>query len=72
MYHFPPGDRYKNLRLGPGEFNYGFWGQECGPEKDHTWKQIHKYMEDAVSMNTSTLFRSTAIELEELFDIIMI
>ena len=45
--------RYENLKVGPtGEFNYGFWGQECGPEKDPSPKRIHKYMEDAVSVNT--------------------
>lgn len=33
-------------------YNYGFWGQECGPEYDPTWEQIHKYMEDAISLNT--------------------
>lgn len=34
------------------EYNYGFWGQECGPEKDDTDEQIYKYMEDAISVNT--------------------
>lgn len=38
--------------MGEGaEFNYGFWGQECGPEKDPSRNQIHKYMQDAVSAN---------------------
>jgi hypothetical protein len=36
-----------------GEFNFGFWGQECGPEKDTTAEREHKYMEDAISVNTS-------------------
>ena len=35
-----------------GEFNYGFWGAEAGQQFDPTTKQIHKYMEDAVSVNT--------------------
>eukprot|EP01036_Dinobryon_divergens_P023593 gene23593-31955_t len=43
---------YENIHLGEGaEFNYGFWGQECGPEKDPSKYQIHKYMQDAVSVN---------------------
>lgn len=32
-----------------GSFNSGFWGQECGPEKA---ERVHKYMEDAISVNT--------------------
>jgi hypothetical protein len=35
-----------------GRFNYGFWGQECGPEKDFTTERRYKYMEDAISVNT--------------------
>ncbi|RYY87744.1 hypothetical protein EON63_03565 [archaeon] len=34
------------------DYNYGFWGQECGPEHDPTPGHIHKYMEDAISANT--------------------
>lgn len=45
--------RYKDLQLGPsGELNYGFWGQECGPEFDASPGHVHKYMEDAISVNT--------------------
>jgi hypothetical protein len=36
-----------------GDYNYGFWGQDCGPEKDFTPQKIHKYFEDAISVNTS-------------------
>jgi hypothetical protein len=44
---------YNDLRIGDGgEYNYGFWGQECGPEKDYTPERIHKYMQDAISINT--------------------
>jgi hypothetical protein len=44
--------RYNDLKVGRGEFNYGFWGQECGPVKDPTPGRLHKYMEDAISVNT--------------------
>lgn len=45
--------RYKGLQVGEdGEFNWGFWGQECGPETDNTPERVHKYMEDAISVNT--------------------
>jgi len=46
---------YKDLRIGPstkGEYNYWFWGQECGPEIDRSYGHVHKYMEDAISLNT--------------------
>jgi len=43
---------YDDVKLGNGvEFNYGFWGQECGPERDPSVNKIHKYMEDAISAN---------------------
>lgn len=36
-----------------GQFNDGFWGQECGPEHDNTPPpQLHKWMEDAISLNS--------------------
>lgn len=42
---------YDGVRIGErGSFNDGFWGQECGPEVDPTTH--HKYMEDAISVNT--------------------
>jgi len=45
---------YDGIRMSDaGEFNYGFWGQECGPEIDETKEKIHKYMEDAISVNTN-------------------
>lgn len=45
---------YKNVTMGAGaEFNWGFWGQECGPEKDTSTRKIHKYMQDAISANRS-------------------
>ena len=46
---------YENLKVpNPNSsYNYGFWGQECGPEYDSSWEQIHKYMEDAISINTN-------------------
>ena len=34
------------------DYNYGFWGQECGPVIDTTPERIYKYMEDAISVNT--------------------
>eukprot|EP01031_Cornospumella_fuschlensis_P026553 gene26553-32090_t len=44
---------YDGLFMGPDtDYNYGFWGQECGPEHDPTPGHIHKYMEDAISGNT--------------------
>ena len=44
---------YSDVTMNPGgEFNYGFWGAEAGQQFDPTTKQIHKYMEDAVSVNT--------------------
>ena len=47
-------DRYDGLSVGEnGKFNSGFWGQECGPEKDETVEKVHKYMEDAISVNSS-------------------
>ena len=50
--------RYENLRVGKnGTFNYGFWGQECGPEYDTTEEKIHKYMQDAISVNTGNAER---------------
>jgi hypothetical protein len=45
---------YEDLKVGEhGAFNSGFWGQMCGPEKDTSVGQIHKYMEDALSVNTA-------------------
>lgn len=45
--------RYDGLRVGEGgDLNYWFWGQECGQEFDYTAEKIHKYMEDAISINT--------------------
>lgn len=35
-----------------GRYNTGYWGQECGPEKDPTPERRFKYMEDALSVNT--------------------
>ena len=35
-----------------GKYNDGFWGQECGPEKDPTPEKRYKYIEDAISVNT--------------------
>jgi len=44
---------YSDLTIGnTSDYNYWFWGQECGPEIDKTTQKIHKYMEDAVSVNT--------------------
>jgi hypothetical protein len=44
---------YEDLKIGKnGSFNSGFWGSECGPETDTTSSKIHKYMEDAISVNT--------------------
>lgn len=44
---------YEGIEHTPrGEFNDGFWGQECGPELDRTPGSIHKYMEDAISLNS--------------------
>ena len=45
--------RYDDVTIGKnGKFNSGFWGQECGPEHDYTPQRWHKYMEDAISVNT--------------------
>ncbi len=45
---------YKDLKIGAtGQYNYGFWGQECGPETDNTPRKVHKYWEDAISVNTN-------------------
>lgn len=42
---------YSNLSLGnTSSLNEWFWGAECGPERDPTGR--HKYLEDAVSVNT--------------------
>ena len=44
---------YTDVTMSPGgEFNDGFWGAEAGGEYDPTKQQIHKYMEDAISVNT--------------------
>ena len=44
---------YGGLRFGTGgEYNEGFWGQECGPVVDDSPERVHKYMEDAISANT--------------------
>ncbi len=44
---------YEGIEHTPrGAFNDGFWGQECGPEVDQTPDSIHKYMEDAISVNS--------------------
>lgn len=49
---------YDDLYLSENsDYNFGFWGQECGPEKDFTPNRIHKYMEDAISANTSIFFK---------------
>jgi hypothetical protein len=46
--------RYKNLSMASGtQYNYGFWGQMCGPAFDDTPSQAYKYPEDAISVNTS-------------------
>lgn len=48
---------YNGLYLSKNsDYNYGFWGQECGPEIDNTPNRIHKYMEDAISANTCKLY----------------
>jgi hypothetical protein len=48
--------RYEGLKVGSkGKLNSGFWGQECGPEIDETPGRLHKYMEDAISVNTGWL-----------------
>lgn len=44
--------RYNDIKSGGGEFNYEFWGQECGPVHDEAFGNVHKYMEDAISVNT--------------------
>lgn len=45
---------YRDLYYDPkrSELNYGFWGQECGPVVDTTVNRIHKYQQDAISVNT--------------------
>ena len=44
---------YDGIRMSSeSKFNSGFWGQECGPEKDPTPEKRFKYMEDALSVNT--------------------
>eukprot|EP00598_Pedospumella_elongata_P002282 CAMPEP_0184971486 /NCGR_PEP_ID=MMETSP1098-20130426/3712_1 /TAXON_ID=89044 /ORGANISM="Spumella elongata, Strain CCAP 955/1" /LENGTH=503 /DNA_ID=CAMNT_0027493617 /DNA_START=31 /DNA_END=1542 /DNA_ORIENTATION=- len=44
---------YDDIEVGKhGKFNSGFWGQECGPEHDPSLERRHKYMEDAISVNT--------------------
>jgi len=49
---------YRDLVIGEGgvkgeaEFNWGFWGQMCGPEYDASKEQLRKYQEDAISVNT--------------------
>jgi hypothetical protein len=35
------------------EFNFGFWGQWCGPEVDDSVDQKRKYLQDAISVNTN-------------------
>ncbi len=45
---------YRNISMSAeSEFNYWFWGQTCGPVHDPSPQQKHKYMEDAISVNTS-------------------
>lgn len=47
---------YEHLYLGPQtHLNEGFWGQEAGPVEDKTPDRIYKYLEDAISANTSKL-----------------
>lgn len=44
---------YDGLRIGDNdnsEYNWGFWGQECGPDKIKDPR--YKYMQDALSLNT--------------------
>jgi hypothetical protein len=44
---------YQDLSLShKSDYNYGFWGQMCGPVIDETPNQIYKYMQDAISANT--------------------
>eukprot|EP01038_Epipyxis_sp_PR26KG_P013556 gene13556-18192_t len=44
---------YNDIKMGEqSDYNYGFWGQECGPEKDYTVGKIQKYMQDAISVNS--------------------
>ena len=56
---------YDGLRCGDGEFNWGFWGQMCGPEKDDTQEHIYKYQQDALSMNTK--LSKTHFEQQHIF-----
>mmetsp|Transcript_9882 Transcript_9882/g.16405 ORF Transcript_9882/g.16405 Transcript_9882/m.16405 type:complete len:414 (+) Transcript_9882:553-1794(+) len=35
------------------EFNFGFWGQWCGPEVDDSFDHRRKYLQDAISVNTN-------------------
>ena len=44
---------YKDLQMSDSsEFNYGFWGQMCGPEVDNSVHHKYKYRQDAISVNT--------------------
>jgi hypothetical protein len=47
--------RYADIGMSArGELNFGFWGEECGPEVDLTPEKRSKYMEDAISVNTGS------------------
>jgi beta-glucan synthesis-associated protein KRE6 len=35
------------------DFNFGFWGQWCGPEVDNSIDHKRKYLQDAISVNTN-------------------
>ena len=57
---------YDGLRMGPNsEFNDGFWGQECGPVYDGTKDRVHKYQEDAISVNT--VLQNTHFERSHIY-----
>ncbi len=51
-----------------GKYNSGYWGQECGPEKDPTPERRYKYMEDAISVNTGILISQSILNSSELED----
>eukprot|EP00600_Ochromonadales_sp_CCMP1393_P003710 CAMPEP_0174993998 /NCGR_PEP_ID=MMETSP0004_2-20121128/23383_1 /TAXON_ID=420556 /ORGANISM="Ochromonas sp., Strain CCMP1393" /LENGTH=562 /DNA_ID=CAMNT_0016248169 /DNA_START=58 /DNA_END=1746 /DNA_ORIENTATION=- len=57
---------YKDITMNESAaFNYGFWGQECGPEVDPSVGKIRKYMEDAISVNMN--LRPTHFESQHVY-----
>lgn len=57
---------YEGIKMSSkSSFNDGFWGQECGPVIDNSVGRVHKYMEDAISVNTD--LNDTHFEQQNLY-----